>query len=46
MTAFITLKLKVSCLFSFYDEKFITIPLIIILRAKKIGEGFFTGPFY
>jgi hypothetical protein len=44
MTAFITLKFKVSCLFSFYDEEFIAIPLIIILRAKKIRKGFFTGP--
>ena len=44
MTALITLKFKVSCLFSFYDEKLIAIPLIIILRAKKIRKGFFTGP--
>lgn len=45
MTALITLKLKVSCLFSLYDEKLISIPLVIILRAKKICERFFTGPF-
>ena len=39
------LVLQVSCLFSLYDEKLISIPLVIILRAKKICERFFTGPF-
>jgi hypothetical protein len=46
MTAFIALKFEVSSFFSFYNEELVTIPCIIIFRAKKISKRFFTGPLY
>lgn len=44
MTTARALEFEVATLFSLQHEKFISVPLLLVLDSKYFGKGFLTGP--